>query len=173
MFINQRGYNHLYHRHLHRHQQHCRKTNAFPSKIPPPRNDVGQQRAGGGANRTSVVASPLPPNRNNVWVPSSFGVAPPMTNAVVGGCHCSLVIVPLLQTIAIIILVLLLLPKRTPILDRETHLRATYDNIGSLVSNHPSGLSSLLARGPGQPPLIHPLPPSAPRRNPQRNLRNV
>jgi hypothetical protein len=38
------------------HCQHCRKTTAFLSRIPPPANDVGQQRAGGGTNKTFCSA---------------------------------------------------------------------------------------------------------------------
>ncbi len=69
-----------------------------------------------------------------------------MATAVIGGCHHSLVIVPLLQTVAVIVLVLLLLPKRTPILDCETCPRATYDNDGGPVLIHASRMLSLSAR---------------------------
>jgi hypothetical protein len=37
--------------------------------------------------RCSAVPSPLPPNCDDVPVPSSFGIAPPTATAVVGGCH--------------------------------------------------------------------------------------
>jgi hypothetical protein len=91
---------------------------------------------GGEPTRRSAVPSPLPPNRDNVPVPSSFGVAPPVATAVVGGRHCSLVIVPLSGTVAVIFLVLLLPFERTPIPDHETHLRrATYNKAGSLGVN--------------------------------------
>jgi hypothetical protein len=104
---------------------------AFPSRIPPPANDVGQRQAGGGEEETFCGAIPSPPNCNDVLVPSYFCVAPPTATAVIGGCHRSLVIVPFLQTVAVIILVLLLLPKRTPIPDRDSHpRREAYDNGG-------------------------------------------
>ncbi len=61
--------------------------------------------------RCSTLPSLLPPNCDNVPVSLSFGVAPPMATAVVGGRHLSFVIVPLLHTIAIIVLLLLLSPK--------------------------------------------------------------
>ncbi len=68
--------------------------------------------------RRSAVPSPSPPDRDDVPVPSSFGVAPPTATAVVGGRHRSLLIVPLSRTVAVIFLVLLLPPERTPIPDR-------------------------------------------------------
>jgi hypothetical protein len=124
--------------------------------------------------RRSLVPSPLPTDRNNVLVPSSFGVAPPTATAVVGGHHRSLVIVPLSQTAAVIILVLLLPPKRMPILDRDSRpRRATYNNDGSPASIHVRGLSSLSARRQGRPPSIHPLPPSSPWQHRRRDLRHV
>jgi hypothetical protein len=124
--------------------------------------------------RCSAVPSPLPPNHDKVPVPSSFGVAPPTATAVVGGRHCSLVIVPFLGTFAVIFLVLLLPPERTPIPDRETHpRRATYDNNGSLALIHAHGQSSLLALFQGRSVLIHPLPLSASQRLEGRKLRHV
>jgi hypothetical protein len=93
---------------------------------------LANNRPGGEPTRFSVVPLPSLPNSNNVLVPSSFSVVPPMATAVVGGCHHSFVIVILLQTVAIIFLVLVLWPKRMPIPDRETHpRRATYDDNGS------------------------------------------
>jgi hypothetical protein len=74
---------------------------------------------GGKPTRRSAVPLPLPPDWDNVPVPSPFGIAPPMATAVIGGCHCSLLIVPLLGTIAVIFLILLLLPKRTLIPNHE------------------------------------------------------
>ncbi len=83
----------------------------------------------------SAVPSPSPPDCNDVLVPLSFGVAPPTATAVIDGRHCSLVIVPLLQTVAVIVLVLVLPPKRTPISDRDfCPRRATYGNNGGPAS---------------------------------------
>ncbi len=96
--------------------------------------------------RRSVVPSPSLPDCNDVPVPSSFGLAPPMATAAIGGRHYSLVIVLLLQTIAIIFLVLLLPPKRTPIPDRETRpRRATYGDDGSPALIHARRQSLSLA----------------------------
>jgi hypothetical protein len=84
---------------------------------------------GGEPTRLSAVPSPLPLDCNDVLVQSSFGIAPPTATSVISGHCCSLVIIPLLQTVAIIVLVLLLLPERMPILDRDScPRRATYDN---------------------------------------------
>jgi hypothetical protein len=134
LFVIQKGYVHLTaRRHLHCrcYCRHRRKMTAFPSRIPPSANDVGQRRAGGEPTRRYVVQSPSPPDRNDVLVPSSFCVAPPMATAVIGGCHCSLVIVPFLQTVAVIVLVLLLPPERTPIPDHDScPRRETYDDDG-------------------------------------------
>jgi hypothetical protein len=78
--------------------------------------------------RRSAVQSPLPPNCNNVLVPSSFCVAPLMATAVIGGHNC-LVSVPFSQTVAIIVLILLLPPKRTPIPDCDSRpRREAYNN---------------------------------------------
>ncbi len=80
------------------------------------------------------MPSPLPPDRDDVPVPSTFGIAPPTATAVDGGHYHSLVIVLLLQTVAVIFLVLLLPPKRMPIPDRETHpRRATYERQSHMV----------------------------------------
>jgi hypothetical protein len=83
--------------------------------------------------RGSAVPLPLPPDHDYVPVPSSFSVAPPTATAVIGGHHCSLVIVRLSQTIVVIFLVLLLLQtKRMPIPDCDTHpRRATYKDDGN------------------------------------------
>ncbi len=83
---------------------------------------------GGEPTRRSTVPSPSPPDRDDAPVPSSFGIAPPMATAVVRGHHRSLVIVLLSRTVAVIFLVLLLPPERTPIPDGETRpRRATYE----------------------------------------------
>jgi hypothetical protein len=78
---------------------------------------------GGEPTRRSAVPSPSPPDRDDVPVPSSFGIAPLMATAVVGGRHHSIAIVLLSRTVAIIFLVLLLLPERTPIPKGETRSR--------------------------------------------------
>jgi hypothetical protein len=86
---------------------------------------------GGERTRRSAVLSPSPPDRDNVLVPLSFCVAPSRATAVIGGRHCSLVIVPFSRTVAVIILVLLLPPKRTPIPDRDSRpRREAYNNGG-------------------------------------------
>jgi hypothetical protein len=96
-----------------------------------PRMTSANNGQGGEPTRRSVVQLPLPPDRDDVLVPSSFCIAPSTATAVIGGHHCSLVIVPFLQTVAIIVLVLLLLPERTPIPDRDFHpRRATYNDNG-------------------------------------------
>jgi hypothetical protein len=83
---------------------------------------------GGEPTRRSAVQLPSPPNCNDVLVPLSFCVAPPTATAVIGGPHC-LVIVPFLQTVAVIVLILLLPPERTPILDCDScPRRETYDD---------------------------------------------
>jgi hypothetical protein len=129
---------------------------------------------GGEPTRRSAVPLPSPPDCDNVPVPLSFGVAPPMATAVVGGRHHSLVIVPLLGTVVVIFLVLLLPPERTPIPDRETHpRRATYDNDGSPALIHAHGQSSSLARRWGRSVSIHPLPPSVSQQHWGRKLRHV
>jgi hypothetical protein len=116
----------------------------------------------------------LPPNCNNVLVLSSFGVAPPMATAVVGGHHRSLVSIPLLQTVAVIVLVLLLLPERTPIPDRDSHPRkATYNDNGGLAPIHARGQSSSPARRLERPASIHPLHPLASRQNRRCNSCHV
>jgi hypothetical protein len=72
----------------------------------------------------------LPPNRNDVLVPSSFCIAPPTATAVIGGRH-RLVIVPFSRTVAVIVLILLLPPERTPIPDRDSRpRRETHDEDG-------------------------------------------
>jgi hypothetical protein len=78
---------------------------------------------GGEPMRCSAVPLPSLPNRDNILVPSSFGVAPPTATAVVGGRHCSLIIVPLLQTVAVIVLIYLLTPERMPIPDHDSRPR--------------------------------------------------
>jgi hypothetical protein len=96
-----------------------------------PRMTSANDRRGGEPMRPSAVQSPSPPYRDNVLVPSSFRVAPPTATAVIGGRHRSLVIVPFSRTVAVIVLVLLLPPKRTPIPDRDSRpRRATYDDDG-------------------------------------------
>jgi hypothetical protein len=86
---------------------------------------------GGEPTRCSVVQSLSPPDCNDILVPLSFCIVAPTATAVIGGHHCSLIIVPFLQTVAIIILVLLLPPVRTPIPDHDScPRRATYDNDG-------------------------------------------
>jgi hypothetical protein len=85
---------------------------------------------GGEPTRQSAVQLPLPPDCNDVLVPSSFCVAPPTTTAVIGGRH-RLIIVPFLQTVAVIVLVLLLPPERMSIPDRDSRpRRETYDDNG-------------------------------------------
>jgi hypothetical protein len=85
---------------------------------------------GGEPTRRSAVQSPLPPDHDDVLVLSSFCVAHPTATAVIGGHHC-LVIAPFLQTVAVIVLVLLLPPKRTPIQDLDSRpRRETYDDDG-------------------------------------------
>jgi hypothetical protein len=54
--------------------------------------------------RRSAMPSPLPPDRDDVPFPSSFGIAPPTATAVVGDRHRSLVIVLLLRIVATIFL---------------------------------------------------------------------
>jgi hypothetical protein len=136
LFINQRRYNHseppvvirtvvvIVHDIAERRQR-------FRAASLLPRMMSANDGLGRGPTRCSAVPSPSPPDRDDVSVPSSFGVAPPTATAVVGGHHCSIVIVPLSRTIAIIVLVLLFPPERTPIPDRETRPRATYDDDGS------------------------------------------
>jgi hypothetical protein len=91
--------------------------------------------SGGEPTRRSAVPSPSPPDRDDVPVPSLFGIAPPMATAVAGGQHRSLVIVLLSRTVAVIFLVLLLPPERTPIPGRETRpRRATYERRSQMVT---------------------------------------
>jgi hypothetical protein len=124
--------------------------------------------------RCSAVPSPLPPDCDDVLVPSSFGVAPLTVTAVIDGHHRSLVIVYLLQTVAVIVLVLLLPPERMPIPDRDSRpRRAKYNNDGSPALIRAHGLSSSLARCHRQPALIHPLPPLAPLQHRRRDLCHV
>jgi hypothetical protein len=142
LFINQRGYDHLEPPvvictvilivvNIATRQQHFQAASLLPQMM------SANNRPGGELTRCSAVPLPLPPNRDDVPVPSSFGIAPPTATAVVGGCRCSLVIVFLLQTIAIIFLILQLPPKRMPILDLETRPRkATYNNDGSPALIH-------------------------------------
>ncbi len=145
LFINQKGYVHLEPPVVIRTVDIVviklfREMTAFLSRTPPPVNDVSQRQAGGEPTRCSAVPLPLPLNCDNVTVQPSFGVAPPTATAVVGGCHHSLVIVPLLQTIAVINLVLLLSPKRMPIPDHETcQRRATYNDNGGPALIHACG----------------------------------
>jgi hypothetical protein len=94
-------------------QQRFRVASLLPQMM------LANDEPGGEPTRLSAVSSWLQPNCNNVLVQLSFGVAPPMATAVVGACHCSLVIVLHLQTVAIISLILLLPPKRMPFLDHE------------------------------------------------------
>jgi hypothetical protein len=95
-----------------------------------PRMMSANDGRGGELTRRSAVQSPSPPDRNDVLVPLSFCVAPPTATAVIGGRH-RLVIVPFSQTVAVIVLVLLLPPKRMPILDRDSRpRRETYDDDG-------------------------------------------
>jgi hypothetical protein len=166
LFVNQRGYVHLEPTivictvvvivDIAASQQHIQAISLLPQMM-------SANNGRGREPKRSAVPSPLLPDCNNVpLVPSSFGVAPPMATAVVGGCHCSLVIVPLLRTIAVIVLVLLLPPERTPILNRDSRQRrATYDNDGGPTLILACGLSLLSARRQGQSASIHPLPPSA------------
>jgi hypothetical protein len=51
-------------------------TTAFLSRIPPPANDVGQQRAGEGADETFRGAIAVAARRDDVLVLSSFSVVP-------------------------------------------------------------------------------------------------
>jgi hypothetical protein len=96
-----------------------------------PRMTSANDGRGGEPTRRSAVQSPSPPDRDDVLVPSSFCIAPPTATAVIGGRHRSLVIVPFSRTVAIIVLVLLLPPERTPIPDRDSRpRRATYDDDG-------------------------------------------
>ncbi len=48
-----------------RRRRHRRETTAFLSRIPPPANDVGQRRAGGGANQTFRGAIAVAARRDN------------------------------------------------------------------------------------------------------------
>jgi hypothetical protein len=99
-----------------------------------PRMMSANDGPGGEPTRRSAVPSPSPPDRDDVPVPLSFGIAPPMATAVVGGRHRSLVIVLLSRTVAVIFLVLLLPPERMPIPDRETRpRRATYERRSQMV----------------------------------------
>jgi hypothetical protein len=117
---------------------------------------------------------PSPLDRDDVLVPSSFGVAPLMATAIVGGRHHFVGIIPLSQTVAVIVLVLLLLPERTPIPDCDSRsTRASYVVNNSQASIHARGLSSLSARHQGRSVLIHPLPPPAPRQHRRRDSRHV
>jgi hypothetical protein len=139
-----------------------------------PRMMSANDGPGGEPTRRSVVPSPLPPNRDDVLVPSSFGVAPPTATAVIDGRHHSLVIVPLSRTVAVIDLVLLLPLERTPIPDRDSRpRRATYDDDGDPVSIRARGLSSSSARRHRRPASIHHLPPLAPLQHRRRDLRHV
>jgi hypothetical protein len=96
-----------------------------------PRMTSANNGRGGEPTRRSTVQLLSPPDRDNVLVQSSFCVAPPTATAVIGGRHRSLVIVPFLRTVAVIVLVLLLPPKRTPIPDCDScPRRATYNNDG-------------------------------------------
>jgi hypothetical protein len=105
---------------------------------------LASNRPGRELTRRSVVPSLLLPDRNDVLVLSSFGVAPPTATAVVGGYHRSVIIVPLLQTIAIIILVLLLPPERMPMPDPDSRpRRVTYNNDGGPARIHVCGLSGV------------------------------
>ncbi len=109
---------------------------SFHTQLPPQIAMKSKKSAnnglGGEPMRRSMVPLPLPPDHNNFPVSLSFGIAPPTATAVVGVHHCSLVIVPLLQTVTVIFLVLLLPPKKMPIPDCEICLRrATYNNNGS------------------------------------------
>ncbi len=92
-------------------RQHFQAASLLPRKM------SANGGTGGRPMRRSALPSLPPPDRNNVPLPSSFSVAPPMATAVIGGRHFSLVIVPLLQTVAVIVLVLLISPKecRSPI----------------------------------------------------------
>ncbi len=129
---------------------------------------------GGEPTRRSTVPSQSPPDRDDVLVPSSFSVAPPTATAVIDGRHRSLVIVPLSQTVAVIVLVLLLAPGITPIPDRDScPRRATYGNDGGPASIRARGLSSSSARRHRRPASIHPLPPLAPLQHRRRDLRHV
>jgi hypothetical protein len=106
-------------------RQHFRAASLLPQMM------SANDGRGGEPTRHSAVQSPSPPDCNDVLVPSSFCIAPPMATAVIGGHHCSLVIVPFLQTVAIIVLILLLLPERTPIPDCDSRpRRATYNDNG-------------------------------------------
>jgi hypothetical protein len=121
LFINQRRYNHLdlpviicniivvVIDDIAERQQHFQAASHLPRMMSANGGRVG------GATRRSIVPSPLPLDRNDVLVPSSFCVAPPTATAVVGGRHYSIIIVPLLQTVAVIVLVFLFPSKRTPI----------------------------------------------------------
>ncbi len=120
------------------------------------------------------MPSPSPSNCDDVPVPMSFRVTPPTATAVVGGRHRSLVIVPLSRTVAIIFLVLLLPPERTPILDRDSRpRRAIYGGDGGPALIHARKLSSSSTWRRGRPPSIHPLPPSAPRQHRRHDSRHV
>jgi hypothetical protein len=148
---------------------------AILSRIPPPANDVANNGPGGGAKETFcgaiTVAVRLRRCSDSIVLRSC---ASPTTTAVVGCPHRSLVIVPLSQTIPVIVIVLLLPPERMLIPDRDSHLRrATYDDDGGLASIHARGLSSLSAWLQGRPALIPPFPLSAPRQHRLRNLRHV
>ncbi len=150
-------------------QQRFQAASLLPRKM-----SANNNMGGGEPTRRSASPSPLPPDCDNDPVPSSFGVAPPMATAIVGGCHLSLVIVPLLQSVAVIILVLLLPPKRTPIPDHDScPRRATYDNDSGLGSIHVRGLSLSWAQRQGGPSSIHPLPPLSPRQHRRPDLHHV
>jgi hypothetical protein len=114
IFINQRGYVHseppiVIHTVVNVNIAWRRQRFRAASLLP--RMTSASNGPGGEPTRCSTVPSPSPPNRNDVPVLLSFGVAPPTAAAAVGGHHRSLVIISLLQTIAVIFLVLLLLPK--------------------------------------------------------------
>jgi hypothetical protein len=149
-------------------QQHFRAAFLLPRMM------SANDGLGGEPARRSAVPSPSPPDRDDVLVPSSFGVAPPTATAVIDGRHRSLVIVPLKRTVAVIVLVLLLPPERTPIPDRDSRpRRAPYDDDGGPASIRACGLSLSLARCHGRPASIHPLPPLAPLQHRRRDLRHV
>jgi hypothetical protein len=150
LFINKRSYNHLelpivictvivVDNNIAKRWQHFRAASLLPQIM------SANNGPRGGVTRHSVVPSPVPLHCNNFLDPSSFGVAPPMATAVVGGLHCSIIIISLSRTVAVIVLVLFLPPKRMPIPDHETPLRATYNNNIGPASIHASGLSLLVA----------------------------
>jgi hypothetical protein len=131
LFVNQRGYAHSEPPDVIRtvvvfvdiaaRQQRFRAASLLPQMM------LANDGPGREPTRCSTVPSPSPPDRDNVLVLSSFGIAPPTATAVVGGCHHSLIIVPLLQPVAVIVLILLLVPERMPMPDRDScPRRVTY-----------------------------------------------